>query len=90
MAASRVNSAADLATTAVRQADDWRATTSPVELVEFAVGEVLREDSAVDALPAILGRLTAIFGCRSALALQHDADRDLVVVAAHPPRFLAF
>ena len=96
MAASRVNSAAaraaarptaartEAARTEAGPADIGRTATSPVELVEFAVGEVLREDSAVDALPAILGRLTAIFGCRSALALQHDADRDLVVVAAHP------
>jgi hypothetical protein len=55
-----------------------------VELVEFAVGQVLREETAVDALPTILGRLAALFGCRAALAFQQDAGRELVILAAHP------
>jgi PAS domain S-box-containing protein len=61
-----------------------RPAASPVELVEFAVGQVLREETAVDALPTILGRLAALFGCRAALAFQQDAGQELVVLAAHP------
>src|ERR1035437_6390104 len=61
-----------------------RSTASPVELVEFAVGQVLREETAVDALPTILGRLAALFGCRTALAFQQDAGQELVILAAHP------
>ena len=52
--------------------------------MEFAVGQVLREETAVDALPMILGRLAALFGCRAALAFQQDADQELVILAAHP------
>jgi PAS domain S-box-containing protein len=78
MGVSRVNSATDLATAA------RRSVTSPVELVEFAVGQVLREEAAVEALPTILGLLATLFGCRSALAFQQDAGQELVVLAAHP------
>jgi PAS domain S-box-containing protein len=77
MGASRAYSAADLATAA-------RATTSPVELVELAVGQVLREEAAVEALPTILGLLATLFGCRAALAFQEDDGHALVVLATHP------
>jgi len=83
MGASRVKPAADLAVAAARLAAG-RSAASPVELVEFAVGQVLREETAVDALPAILGRLAALFGCRAALAFQPDADQEPVILAAHP------
>ena len=78
MGVSRVNSAADKAT-AIR-----RPGASPIELVEFAVSRVLRDQAAVDALPTILDLLAALFGCRAALAFQQDADQELVVLAAHP------
>jgi PAS domain S-box-containing protein len=57
---------------------------SPAELLEFAVGQVLREDSAVGALPVLLARLAGLFGCRAALAFQEDASGELVVLAAFP------
>ena len=57
---------------------------SPAELLEFAVGQVLREDSAVGALPVLLARLAGLFGCRAALAFQEDPGGDLVVLAAFP------
>ena len=57
---------------------------SPAELLEFAVGQVLREDSAVGALPVLLARLAGLFGCRAALAFQEDQGGDLVVLAAFP------
>jgi len=78
MGAFQVSSAADPASAA------GRAAASPVELVEFAVGQVLREETAVEALPTILGRLAELFGCRAALAFQQDAGQDLVILAAHP------
>ena len=78
MGVSRVNSAADKAT-AIR-----RPGASPIELVEFAVSRVLRDEAAVDALPTILDLLATLFGCRAALAFQQDADQELVVLAAHP------
>jgi hypothetical protein len=77
MGSSQTDSAATLATTA-------RRSTSPVELVELAVGQVLREDVAVEALPTILGLLAILFGCRAALAFQEDDGHELVVLAAHP------
>jgi PAS domain S-box-containing protein len=58
--------------------------TSPAELLEFAVGQVLRFDATVDALPVILSRLTALFGCRAALAFQEDAHGEMIVLAAYP------
>jgi PAS domain S-box-containing protein len=77
MGASQANSAARLTTAA-------RPSTSPVELVELAVGQVLREEAAVEALPTILGLLATLFGCRAALAFQEDDGHELVVLAAHP------
>jgi PAS domain S-box-containing protein len=78
MGISRANAAAvDLAAAA-------RQVTSVAELLELAVGQVLREDTAAEALPAILGQLAALFACRAALAFQEDADRKLVLLAAHP------
>ena len=57
---------------------------SPAELLEFAAGPVLREDSAVGALPVLLARLAGLFGCRAALAFQEDTDGGLATLAAFP------
>ena len=80
MGVFRVNSSTAPATAASQP------VTSPVELVEFAVGQVLREEAAVEALPTILELLVTLFGCRAALAFQQDADQEMVVLAAHPRR----
>jgi PAS domain S-box-containing protein len=53
-------------------------------VLDFAVTEVLRENSAIDALPAVLARLVAAFGVRAALAFQPSATRPATVLAAHP------
>jgi PAS domain S-box-containing protein len=45
---------------------------------------MLREDSAIGALPVLLARLAGLFGCRAALALQEDTDGGLVTLAAFP------
>ena len=57
----------------------------PAGLVEYAVGQLLRDNDAADALPAVLGRVGAALGCRAVLAVQQTAARPLVVLAAHPP-----
>jgi PAS domain S-box-containing protein len=79
MGALRGLSSASGTATAAR----WSAI-SPVGLVELAVGEVLREEAAVDALPTILGLLATLFGCRAAIAFQEAARGELIVLAAHP------
>jgi PAS domain S-box-containing protein len=83
MGESRTSSASGLVAVA-GQAAVGRTVASPVELVEFAVGQVLQDEAAVDALPAVLRMLTAILGGSSALAFQQDPDQELVVLAAHP------
>ena len=45
---------------------------------------MLRDDSAIGALPVLLARLAGLFGCRAALALQEDTDGGLVTLAAFP------
>src|SRR5450755_4362613 len=61
----------------------------PAGLVEYAVGQLMYDGDAADALPAVLGRLAAGLGCRAVLALQQTAARSLVVLAAHPQRAAA-
>jgi PAS domain S-box-containing protein len=78
MGVSGANSAAEVASSASRSA------TSSVELVEFAVWQVLREEAAVDALPAALGQIATLLGCSAAIAFQEEAGQELVVLAAHP------
>ncbi len=71
-------SAADPASEAGRQ------PATPADLVEFAIGRLAREETAAAALPAILGGLVTVFGCRAALALKQDEGSPPVVIAAHP------
>src|SRR5262249_40440808 len=56
---------------------------SPAAVLEFAV-ERLLHGAAPEALAAVLQRLAEAFGGRAALAVQHQADRTMVVLAAHP------
>ena len=53
-------------------------------LLDFAITEVLRENSAADALPAVLARLAGAFGARAVLAFQPSP---VTVLAAHPGSF---
>jgi PAS domain S-box-containing protein len=57
---------------------------TPAAVAEFAVGQVLRNGTALDTLPAILARLVTAFAGRSALALQPRTAQPPVVLAAYP------
>jgi PAS domain S-box-containing protein len=54
-------------------------------VLDFAVAQILRDDTALGALPAVLERLVAAFGIRAALAFQASAGQPATVLAAHPP-----
>ena len=56
---------------------------SPAAVVEFALEQVLRNDT-LDALPAVLERLVTAFSGRCALAFQPGTGQPPVVLAAHP------
>ena len=77
MGASRSRPRPDLTT-------DRRRQNTPAAVAEFAVGKLLRNDRALDALPAVLARLVTAFAGRSALALQPRAAQPPVVLAAYP------
>jgi PAS domain S-box-containing protein len=61
-----------------------RAQGSAADLLEFAVAQILRDDTALGALPAVLERLVAAFGLRAALAFQPSAGEPATVLAAYP------
>ncbi len=53
-------------------------------VLDFAAAQILRDDTALGALPAVLERLVAAFGIRAALAFQPSAGQPTTVLAAHP------
>src|SRR5579863_4648019 len=57
---------------------------SAAGLLEFAVAQILRDDTALGALPAVLERLVDTFGLRAALAFQPSGGQPATVLAAHP------
>jgi PAS domain S-box-containing protein len=61
-----------------------RPAGSAAAVLDFAVAQILRDDTALGALPAVLERLVAAFGLRAALAFQPAADQPATVLAAHP------
>src|SRR5512146_3067681 len=46
---------------------------SAAAVLDFAVGQILRDDTALGALPAVLERLVSTFGLRAAVAVQMAA-----------------
>jgi signal transduction histidine kinase len=46
---------------------------SAATVLDFAVGQILRDDTALGALPAVLERLVSTFGLRAAVAMQSAA-----------------
>jgi signal transduction histidine kinase len=46
---------------------------SAAAVLDFAVGQILRDDTALGALPAVLDRLVSAFGLRAAVAFQPAA-----------------
>jgi signal transduction histidine kinase len=59
---------------------------SAADLLEFAVAQLLRDDTDLGALPAVLERFVVTFGIRAALAFQPSAGPPPMVLAAHPAR----
>jgi signal transduction histidine kinase len=57
---------------------------SAADLLEFAVAQLLRDDTSLAALPAVLERLVTTFGIRGALAFQPSAGQPATVLAAYP------
>jgi hypothetical protein len=47
---------------------------SAAAVLDFAVGQILRDDTALGALPVVLERLVSTFGLRAAVALQLAAQ----------------
>jgi PAS domain S-box-containing protein len=56
-------------------ADSARPGGSAAAVLDFAVAQILRDDTAPGALPAVLERLVEAFGLRAALAFQQPADQ---------------
>ena len=57
---------------------------SAAAVLDFAVAQILRDDTALGALPAVLARMVATFGLRAALAFQPSAAQPATVLAMHP------
>ena len=58
---------------------------SAAAVLDFAVTQILGDDTALGALPAVLARMVAAFGLRAALAFQPSGAKEPAVLAAHPP-----
>jgi signal transduction histidine kinase len=58
---------------------------SAAAVLDFAVAQILGDDTALGALPAVLDRMVAAFGLRAALAFQPAGGKDPAVLAVHPP-----
>jgi PAS domain S-box-containing protein len=78
MGAPRARAGPDLVTSHVDQGG------SAAAVLDFAVGQILRDDTALGALPAVLARLVSISGVRAALAFQPSAAQPATVLAMHP------
>jgi len=61
-----------------------RRGASAAAVLDFAVAQILGNDAALGALPAVLDRMVAAFGLRAALAFQPSAGTDPAVLAVHP------
>ena len=77
MGVSRSRPAPDLA------ADQQSRAAAPAAVLEFAIEQILRNDT-LGALPAVLARLVTAFSGRCALAFQPRTGQPPVVLAAHP------
>src|SRR5580704_16781684 len=57
---------------------------SAAAVLDFAVAQILGDDTALGALPAVLARMVEAFGLRAALAFQPSGGQDSAVLAVHP------
>src|ERR1700730_16821154 len=78
MGAPRARAGPDLVTNRVQQRGSVAAA------LDFAVGQILRDDTALGALPAVLARLVTISGVHAALGFQPSAAQPVTVLAMHP------
>jgi signal transduction histidine kinase len=60
------------------------ALTDTAAVLDFAVTQIMRDDSTLDALPAVLNRLVTAFGVRAALAFQPSPSPPATLLAAYP------
>src|ERR1700685_2388767 len=81
MGAPRARAGPDLVGSRVRPG----RTGSAAAVLDFAVAQILRDDTALGALPTVLERLAAAFGLRAALAFQPSAAASATVLASYPP-----
>src|SRR3984957_6705868 len=79
MGAPRARAGSDLVTHGTRH--DGPATTA---ILDFAVAEILRDDTTLASLPAVLARLVTISGIRAAVAFQPSAGQPAAVLAMDP------
>jgi PAS domain S-box-containing protein len=64
--------------------DRTRRSGQAAAVLDFAVAQILRDDTALGALPAVLERMVTAFGLRAALAFQPAAGQPPAVLAAYP------
>ena len=84
MGAPRARAGPDLDTNHIRREQ------SAADVLNFAVAQILRDDTALGALPAVLARLVTMSGVHAAVAFQPTAgqpaaDQPGKVLAMHPP-----
>jgi len=79
MGAPRARAGSDLVTHRTSQ-DGPTAMT----ILDFAVTKILRDDTALGALPAVLARLVTIPGVQAAVAFQPSAGQPAAVLAMDP------
>jgi len=58
---------------------------SAAAVLDFAAAELLRDDTALGALPEVLARLAALADARAALAFQPSVGQLPAVLGMHPP-----
>jgi signal transduction histidine kinase len=62
-----------------------RGRESVAAALDFAVAQILSDDTALSTLPAVLGRLVTLSGARAALAFQPSASQTATILAMYPP-----
>ncbi len=79
MGAPRARAGSNLVTHRTRQ--DGAAATA---ILDFAAAQLLRDDTALGALPAVLARFVTMPGVRAAVAFQPSAGQPATVLAMDP------
>src|ERR1700733_13103825 len=87
MVAPRARAGPDLATNHVQVdgADGADRADGSAAVLEFVVAQLLRDDTALGAIPNVLARLVTMSGVWAAVAFQPSGDQTAKVLAMHPP-----